>query len=268
MKIILIILSLCTFLFYSCKDEDIINNPDLASTQASQDNLYAEKIFTDVGFIIKQGMEDNSQRKSCPNYNLINANDADIDTLTINFGNTNCLSNGQLRRGIINVTFTKEYNDSLSILTSSFDNYYVNDYKVEGEIIIKNKGKNNEGNMCFDINIRNASVYTKNGTINWQSLRNKEILEGQSTLNISDDRYKITGSSSGNGVNGNSFNVTITEALNIDLSCLPSCIIKSGSAIVFADNYSERLIEYGDSLCDCNANIIIDGKVYPVIIGN
>ena len=85
---------------------------------------------------------------------------------------------------------------------------------------------------------------------------------------LSDDEYKATGTASGNGVNGNAFTMKITETLNIDLGCLPSCIIKSGTAIVSPNNYIDRIINYGDSLCDCNFNVILNDNIYPIVIKN
>ena len=45
MKKTLLVLSILTIVLYACKDEDVINPPELTSTQASQDNLTAESIF-------------------------------------------------------------------------------------------------------------------------------------------------------------------------------------------------------------------------------
>ena len=246
MKKNLLALSIIAILLYACKEEDVINSPELASTQACQDNLTAESIFNDVGRTVEEGLQDNNQGKSCPNYSLENEN-----TLIINFGSANCLNNndGKLRRGAINVTFTGKYYDSLSVITTTFDNYYLNNNLVVGERIVTNQGRNSLGNMWFTIDVNNASITTSNGIINWESNRVREWVNGESTYSdISDDSYKVTGSASANGVNGNAFTMIITDTLNVDLGCLPSCIIKSGTAIISPNGYEDRIINYGDSL--------------------
>jgi hypothetical protein len=269
MKKTFLTLSILTVLLYACKEEDVINTPALTSTQACQDNLTAESIFNDVGRIVEEGFTDNGQSKSCPNYNLMNANTSDIDTLIINFGSTNCLHNSKLRRGIINITYTGKYRDSLSVITSTFDNYYMNDNLVQGERIITNQGRNSNGNVWFIIDINNASIMTANGLINWQSNRVREWLDGENTyFDLSDDRYKITGTASGNGVNGNAFTMIITDTLNLDLGCLPYCVIKSGTAKISPNGYADRIINYGDSLCDCNIDVIINESTYPIVMEN
>jgi len=270
MKQTLLTLSILAILLYACKEDDVINSPELTSTQACQDNSIAENIFNDIGHIVEAGFQDNGQIKSCPSYNLINVDTSNIDTLIIDFGNTNCLHNGKLKRGIINVTYTGKYRDAHSIITTTFDNYYVNNSLVQGERIVTNEGINNNGNMWFTIEIKNASITTVNGTINWESDRVREWVNGENTYsNILDDEYKTTGTASGNGVNGNPFTMTIIDSLNIDLGCLPSsCLIKSGTAKISPYGYADRIINYGDSLCDCNVNVIINGTTYPIVIGN
>ena len=106
MKKTLYLLSFLSILLYACKDEDVMNNPDLTSTQATQDHLFAEQTFSDVGRIVEEGFIANAVNKSCASYNLINNNTLDIDTLIINFGTTNCLQNGKLRKGKIIITYT------------------------------------------------------------------------------------------------------------------------------------------------------------------
>jgi hypothetical protein len=267
MKKRLLAFSVITVLLYSCKDEDVINNPDPISTQATQDHLFAEQTFNDVGRIVKEGFVANGQSKACPNYTLMNVNASDIDTLIINFGTINCLSNEKLRNGKIIVTYTGKYRDSLAVITTTFDDYHVNNNLVQGERIVTNQGRNSNGNMCFTIEVNNASIATNNGTINWNANRTREWVSGTATYyNISDDQYKITGSANGTGVNNNGFSMEITDTLTVDLGCLPSCIIKSGEAKISPTGYADRIINYGDSLCDCNFDVTINGTTYPIVV--
>ena len=153
-------LALCSIavLLYACKDEDVINNPDLTSTQATQDHLFAEQTFNDVGRIVEEGFIANAVNKSCASYNLINNNPLDVDTLIINFGTNNCLQNGKLRKGKIIITYNGKYRDSLSVITTTFDNYYVNNNLIQGERIVTNQGRNGNGNMWFTIVVNNETA--------------------------------------------------------------------------------------------------------------
>jgi len=267
MKKTLIALSIITVLLYSCKDEDVITQNDLTSTQATQDHLFAEQIFNDVGRIIEEGFISSGINKSCASYNLMNADTSNADTLIIDFGNINCLHNSKLRKGKILISYTGKYRDSLAVITTTFENYYVNNNLVQGERVLTNQGRNQKGNVWFTIAVNNASINTVNGTINWKSDRTREWVSGSATyFDISDDNYKITGSASGTGVNNNSFSMEIIDTLNIDLGCLPSCVIKSGTAKISPNGYADRIINYGDSLCDCNFDITINGTTYPIVV--
>jgi len=273
MKKILLAFSVITVLLYSCKDEDVITNNEFASTQASQDHLVAEKIFNDIGRVVEDGFMDNDEwigeNKNCPSYTLINTNTTDQDTMIIDYGNGNpdCLSYSNLKRGKVIVIYTGKYRDSLSVMTATFDDYHINNNLVQGERIVTNQGRNSSGKMWFIIEVNNASINTLNGAINWESERVREWISGNATYGvIEDDQYKITGTASGNAANGNSFIVSITEPLHIDLGCLPFCVIKSGKAKITPNGYTDRIINYGDSLCDCNFNVTINGSTYPIVV--
>ncbi len=270
MKKTIIALSILSVVFYACKEEGVITTPELISTQAVQDHLTAENVFNDVGIIVEIGMKENGQSKDFPNYTLMNSDTSNIDTLIIDFGTANVVDHGELRRGKIIVTYTGKYRDYLSEITTTFDNYHVNNNLVQGERIVKNEGSNSVGNIWFTIDVNNASINTNNGTVNWESNRKRVWVNGSDTYTINDDKYKITGSASGNGANGNSFTMNITDTLNVDLSCLiyNTCIITSGTAKISPNGYPDRIINYGDSICDCNFDVIINGITYPIVVGN
>ena len=197
----------------------------------------------------------------------MNSDTSNSDTLIVNFGTSPNLFLGNIYNGKIISVYTGRYRDSLSVITTTFDDYHVNHIPVQGERIVTNQGRNNKGNMWFTIEVNNASINTSNGTINWESSRVREWVSGQNTyLNISDDRYMITGTASGNSVNGNAFIMEITDSLEVDLGCLPTCVIKSGKAKISPNGYADRIINYGDSICDCNFDVTINGTTYPIVV--
>ena len=255
-------------LMFSCKDKNILTTPEQASTQAAQDYLLVENSFLELGRVIEEGFLANGINKSsCPSYSLMNTDTSNIDTLLIDFGNNNCLYNGKLRRGKIIITYTGKYRDSLSVMRTSFDNYFVNENLIQGIKKITNEGRNNDGNMWFSISIDSASIITNNGAINWNSNNTREWIEGSETpLDFTDDKYLITGNSNGNGVNGNNFD-TNSENLLLDFNCWPiSCILTSGETTIIPESYSDRIIDYGDGDCDCEYTISIDNTTYPITV--
>ncbi len=260
-------LIILTVLLCACKDENVINQNELTSTQAARDNIIAEQIFNDAGRMVDASFDANPNHKLGPSYIIMNSDTSNSDTLIINFGTSTVSNNTTIRSGKIISVYNGRYRDSLSVITTTFDDYHVNYNLIQGERIITNQGRNSKGNMLFEVEVKNASINTSNGTINWESSRVKEWVSGQNTyLNISDDRYMITGNSSGNSVNGNAFTAEITDSLEVYLGCLPTCVIKSGKAKISPNGYSDRIINYGDSICDCNFDITINGTSYPILV--
>jgi hypothetical protein len=259
-----IVLSILTL--SSCQEDNIIET----GTVSSQDYLFAENIFNDVGRIVEDAFIDNGESKSCPSYSIFNSDTSDTDTIILDFGDgipDDCLSYGKERRGKIIITYTGKYRDSLSVITTTFDHYYVNNNWIHGERIVTNNGRNTEGNVNFTIQVIEASI-TGNGTINWESTRNREWITGYNTFNNPyDDSYIISGNANGNSSNGQKFDITITKDLYVDLSCLiqNSCIITSGEVELIPNGFSKRIINYGDSICDCNYTVTLNGTDYFVV---
>ena len=149
----------------------------------------------------------------------MNTNTTDQDTMIIDYGNSNpvCISYGNIKSGKIIIIYTGKYRDSLSVMTTTFDDYHVNNNLVQGERILTNQGRNNKGNMWFTIEVNNATIGIDNGTINWTATQTREWVSGAGTyFDITDDQYKITGSANGIGVNNNSFTMKIIDTLNVD----------------------------------------------------
>ena len=86
----------------------------------------------------------------------MNSDTSDLDTIIVDFGDgypDDCLSYGKERRGKVIITYTGKYRDSLSVITTTFDQYYVNNNWIQGERIVTNNGRNSNGNVTFTIDI-------------------------------------------------------------------------------------------------------------------
>ena len=258
----ILLLSIILILITSCNEEIPIEN-----TQSSKDHLLAEDIFHNIGINIENAFNFNSNT-ICPTYLLKNSAPSDEDTIIIDFGNgiPACINNNNIESGKIIIIYDGNYYSEGTTITSSFDNYYLNNSLIQGYITIKNKGKNDDENMVFDYEIEDATINTSIGLINWNAELEKEWVSGDSTLDRSDDIYKITGEANGIGRNDNSFNVDIQEPLKAQISCQTSCIIKEGEAKIYPSGYQERIINYGDSICDCNFEVQHNGTVKPISI--
>lgn len=189
-------------------------------------------------------------------------------TITVNFGATNCLCNdGRNRRGILIISFTGKYRDSLTVISVSPQNYFVNDNQVTGSKTITNKGHNSAKHLVYEINA-NLQIIKANGggTISWQSNRQREWLTGENTPAWNDDMYAITGSASGTASNGNSFNSTITSPLirNMSFGCRRH--FTQGTLEHTPGGKATRYIDFGNGSCDDQATVTINGTTYTITL--
>jgi hypothetical protein len=183
--------------------------------------------------------------------------------ITVDFGNTNCVGNdGKIRNGKIIRTYTGKYKDSGSVHTITFDGYQVNGNDIKGYKTVTNNGMNPAGNYNYTIDSKDTIIKANSGgTITWQSLRNREWINGYSTQSHADDKYSITGTASGVRKNGNAWTMSITNPLIIDLSCTWR---QTGGTMVFTPaSKPARTIDFGTGTCDNQATLTVNGNVFP-----
>ena len=189
-------------------------------------------------------------------------------TITVNFGTTNCTCNdGRNRRGILILSFTGKYRDSLTVITVTPQNYFVNDNQVTGSKTITNKGHNAANHLVYEINANIQIIKASGaGTISWQSVRQREWITGESTPSWNDDMYSITGNASGTTANGNTFTSVITSPLirNMSFGCRRH--FTQGTLEHTPSGKATRYIDYGNGACDDQATVTINGNTYNITL--
>ncbi len=250
------------------KDKD---DTDKISQQSPNDNSDAESTFSDIYDQVENGYNKAMNQKNimadCPTVSLSSYDTVTFPKiLTIDFGSSCTSINGVERKGKIIASISGKYRNQGTIITVTFDNFYRNGNKVEGTKTITNKGRNSAGNLYYEILVENGQITSTDGkVIKWNSSRQREWLEGESTRwpNWQDDIYLITGSANGINKEGKSFTVSITKALRIALSCR---YITSGTFTIQTDSDPLITVDYGNGNCDNQATITIKDKVYSITL--
>lgn len=273
------VFALLLLVIVGCRRNNSDTETMTTATQTSTDNSQAENTYDDAGAQV----DDAAMRSayldpqstltpstSCP---TVTINHPDTTTwpkvVTIDFGTTNCTgSAGNARRGQIIATFSGPYRATGTVITITFNNYYVNDNHVEGIKTVTNAGLNSLGQMYWTVNVANAKITRTDGTfVTWNSTRTRTWVAGQATIgNITDDAYQITGSATGSNENGNSFKATITSPLYLAWGCR---WIEAGTIQITPTGKATRTIDYGTaSNCDNQATVTINGTVYTITLRN
>jgi hypothetical protein len=258
-------------MLFSCSKEtkDVT---DIQSLTSASDNTKAELIFNNVSNIADQAYNSFSTFKSSEDgdVDLIgNCATITLDTtsnpgiLTIDFGEENCLcGDGWNRRGKIIVTFTGPYRAEGTVITHSFEEYFVNDNKVMGTRIVTNAGRNDANNIHFIISVNGVIIKADgSGQFTWASNRNREWIEGEDTWVRFDDVYLITGGAHGQTANQVSYTMSITNPLRREVGCRH---FVSGSFDFVPDGKPVRTLDYGDGECDNIATVTINGHTYTI----
>lgn len=255
----------------SCKKDETDPTND---TSYASDDVFAESIFDDVSNIgdeayemgssnLKSGDGDKIFLSPCATVTL----DTTVSprVLTIDFGEENCLCNdGRYRRGKILISFTGRYKKPGSVITTGFDNYFVNDNQVDGTKVVTNMGKNDDNQPYFSVVVTGV-IYLKNdgGTISWNATKTRTWIEGYFTKFIRDDVYLIEGEAEGVRPSGLTWEREIINPLRKELNCK---WIVSGTIELRPQDKPVRLLDYGDGSCDNVATVIIDGVTYTITL--
>lgn len=262
-------------LFSACKKKD--NEEKDTDTVGAADHSFASSTVNDMTNISDEASKGHSisSFKTAESYALLSScatitfdTLAAAKTITVNFGATNCTGNdGRDRRGAIIISFTGKYRDSLTVITVSPQNYFVDNNQVTGSKTITNKGHNALHHLVYDINA-NIQIIKANGagTISWQSSRQREWTSGENTLAWNDDMYSITGSASGTTSNGNTFTSIITSPLirNMSFGCRRH--FTQGKLEHTPGGKATRYIDYGNGACDDLATVTINGTTYTITL--
>ena len=262
--------------FIACKKD----SKDDSDTQPAQDNSLAESNYNDANTMVDASVavgtsfsfrtatnQDVARLEgvlgSCATVTIDTTSSP--RTVTINFGTSNCLcADNRYRRGKIIATWTGRYRDAGTVITISFDGYYVNDNQIKGTHTTTNLGLTNAGHPLYKVEVNGSIIKANNGgTITWTSTRQREWVAGYTTLNILDDTYSITGTASGTNASGASYTIAITQALVRNMSCY---WFESGKVEVTPAGRLTRTLDYGSTGCDNKATVTIGNNTFNVTL--
>ena len=176
-------------------------------------------------------------------------------TIVIDFG-LGCLSNGVFRKGKIQIVLSDSLRRTGSTAVTTFDNYYVNQYKVEGTITWTNTSTANARGWRREV--VNGKITAPDGRY-WLHNGIKNILQtaGYSTpRNLLDDVFSITGSGSVTNAAGRTRTSAIINALQKKVICEN---IDRGTIRFEGPNHF-AVLDFGNGDCDRIATISIDGN--------
>jgi hypothetical protein len=182
---------------------------------------------------------------------------------TLDYGTENCeCFSGNTKRGKINVTLSDWWRNEGSFREITFEDFYMNDNKLEGVKTILNTGKNESGNLTFTKKVTNAKLTNTDGlSISWNCEKQSEQIEGGTTILFADDVWSVTGTGVGVNLDEKQFTMKITSALIYKNGCFYPL---SGTVEIVTDGEPLKIIDYGTGDCD-NIASVTTGEVTEII---
>jgi hypothetical protein len=280
-SVVYVLIAICVqfviFSMVSCNKEDEENATyrEAAKDQASADVLFSD-VFNQVNLAAGQleydlfgpGFIKSDEDGGCA---TITITPWDIfnwpKTLTIDFGDTNCQGvDGKYRRGMITAVLTGRYRDSLTTITISPEDYFVNEFKVEGLKTVTNLGHITDGKMTFAVIVQNALITNPDGEeFTWESERTRVWAEGEATAwpIVMDDVFEISGEATGTTYSNLNFFIQTTAPLRVERDCE---WIVSGELQITPEGYATRTLNYGDGDCDNKASLSVNGVTIQITL--
>jgi len=177
-------------------------------------------------------------------------------TVTIDFGSGCVGRDGKTRKGKIVSIFTNRMLVPGAKVSTTFLDYYVDTFKVEGTHITENTSTSNL--QGWKIQVINGKITNTNNNRwrEWNSLKNVLQTEGNGTPHFPlDDVYKITGNAHGANSGGHTWSALVVDPLVKKFTCR---WIVQGTVRLTRDN-RQVLLDYGNGACDNIAIIYING---------
>lgn len=260
MKIYPVLFAIATLFAASCKKEKIDNDTQSATDYAVAKMGYNTFLPITNGITVnEEGLE--RALYSCATITRISGDTtnwpANGDTLVFkaDFGNGCLDSDARTKKGILWLYFYDNFHFSNATVKVIPDNYYVDNVKYEGTIILKNNG-----NYSYTRTVSNGTCSTPNWTIKYDGTATFTWTSGYNTPDdLTDDDYTYTENSTGINRNSKSFTVTTTTPLVKKYGCK---WISSGKLEIKPEGLATRMIDFGNGTCDNNATLTINDRVF------
>ena len=183
--------------------------------------------------------------------------------ITIDFGSEGCLINGNILKGQIVLTYTRNPEAQEVVITKTLENFYFNNKNLIGQKTILKELSNDNGNPQFTKTANLTIIWPNGAQASREGTKVREWVEGFGSGVWSDNVFEVTGNWSTTFVNGNTHTYTVVDALRREVVCY---FFVSGAIDVQRTNFGGTF-DYGEGNCDNMATFTFNnGTVVDVIL--
>jgi hypothetical protein len=246
--------------------EEIIADSNIDSAVDDVSAIAEDQFSVQEGITNKSVGNVKSILPPCAVVTIVITNDS--YTRTINFGAQGCaLPNGNIVKGKIIVSFSKNFTTPIRTISYSFVDFYHNNKLIKGTKSITHTKKSTEllstihpvitHSIEMSITFADGRVFTRTG------IRVREMVEGFNTPDVWEDNlFLVTGEHMTTFRNGSKIISKIIKPLRFVMSCkIPFPV--SGT-IVIVKNDNETKLDFGNGECDDLATVNVKGIIKEI----
>ncbi|MEK6480809.1 hypothetical protein WJR50_24925 [Catalinimonas sp. 4WD22] len=252
------------FSIFSCSEEDPVSeNDDMQSEQIVYDEAMADDLFEDMDEISMEAAtySENGRVKSsllsslaCLSRTVARDNSNLSQLVTLTFGEGCKDSNGRIRSGKIVVTRSIDVQTASYTLKTTFEDFYVNEYKIEGTRTIVYTA-NADQKITATITLENGKISLPDGSVITRSASYTKQIDREA------GEISLTGSAQGINRNGVSYVATTTSPMIYKTNCALEGIFmaSSGQKMITRSGKKTLKVDYGNGTCDRTLSLNVDG---------
>ncbi|MCK3682507.1 hypothetical protein [Maribellus sp. YY47] len=287
-KLILLTILISTSLLWSCKDIEKKTISNEEATTLLTESITAYALFSSTqqqAFRYSEESENLLKSASGSNveYPRISVEPLDLTTwpktITINYGSENLEGiDGRMRRGSIVISagnFASVDNASWVI---TFDDFYQDNYKIEGTQTVQNKGLNSNNHPEYSCKIEDGVITSPDGRVfHFEQQTTREWIAGSDTHlytsgnaeDFCDDEYLISGTHKGVSSHGYLYEMSTKQNLHTNVCC--RWIMEGILSVTLPDNDLKCEINFhpsaeADDLCNNQALFKIMGEQLTITL--
>ncbi|MBR9998477.1 MAG: hypothetical protein KFF73_05865 [Cyclobacteriaceae bacterium] len=198
----------------------------------------------------------------------IKTHDFENNTIIIDFGEGCVGWGGRIRKGKVIITYTDRKFIPGSVWVTTFEDFYVNDIKVEGVRTCTNVSASLDDHPSFNIMLENGKLTWPDGTF-----AEREANHTRTWIRMGNplrDEVTVIGSASGKNRREVNYTMTIVSMMKYKRACWATRIFipVEGVKLFKRDGQPDMLIDYGDGTCDSLVTVTVDGISREVDLRN
>jgi hypothetical protein len=248
----------------SCKKETITTKQQNSTAQLMEAKKIANQLFS---FAVPAGSSSVSFKNGNFDCATITVDSSSGYVKTFDYGNGCADDAGIVRKGSITATYNNENIQSPGTIVSlSFNNFFINNDEVTGSMSIENTGASGNGNWVirFAANCQDHSPV--NGETQMDALQYFEWVAGGNTSDYTDDVFSVTGSFTATTLTNEQCAVTVQQPLVV--KTMSGCNEHFVEGITFTQTTGEDdvYLDYGDGTCDNLAVRTVNGNSETIVL--